>query len=146
MIASRSWVVLFTILVFAQAPAADDTQAGELKGTWRCVSATINGNPLTEKVVAALRLTLTGERYKTEKKFEVLFDSTYTVDASKEPKQIDMVGTEGELTGKKVQGIYLLRGDVLQICYTMPGKPRPDKFESSPGSDAYLIVWKREQT
>ena len=32
------------------------------------------------------------------------------------PKHIGMVGTEGELTGKKAQGIYTVRGDILQIC------------------------------
>lgn len=109
------------------------------------MSATIEGRPLSEKKVGELRLTLTSDRYKSENKSEVLFDSTYTIDDSKTPKQINMVGTEGKLTGKEAHGIYRLEKDTLTICYTMPGKPRPTTFESASGSDAYLIVWKRQQ-
>ena len=115
-----------------------------LEGAWSCVSATVDGKPLSDTTVARLRLTLTKDRYKTERGTEVLFDSTYTTDSSKKPKHIDMVGTEGDLTGKKAQGIYTVRGDMLQICYTMPGKERPAAFESRPGSEAYFIVWKRQ--
>jgi uncharacterized protein (TIGR03067 family) len=56
-----------------------------------------------------------------------------------------MVGTEGNLTGKEAQGIYLIQGDTLRICYTMPGKPRPTVFESHAGSGAYLMVWTRQK-
>ena len=115
-----------------------------LEGTWNCVSAIVDGKPLSDTTVGRLRLTLTRDRYKTERGSEVLFDSTYTTDPSKNPKHIDMVGTEGDLTGKKAQGIYTLRSDILQVCYTLPGKPRPTTFASSPGSEAYLIVWKRQ--
>ena len=82
-------------------------------------------------------------RYLTRKGTEVLFDSTYTTDPAQTPKQIDIVGTEGELKGKNAQGIYSLAGDTLTICYTMPGKPRPTAFESAPGSEAHLVSWKR---
>jgi uncharacterized protein (TIGR03067 family) len=87
---------------------------------------------------------LTHDRYKTEKGSDVLFDSTYTIDAAKSPKQISMIGTEGNLKGKEAQGIYSIEGGTFRICYTMPGDKRPEKFESPSGSKAYLVVWKRE--
>jgi uncharacterized protein (TIGR03067 family) len=114
-----------------------------MEGTWACVSATVDGNPLPQDTVKQLRLTLTSNRYKTEKGSQVLFDSDYTVDLSQNPPQINIVGTEGDFKGKKAQGIYLLAGGELKICYTMPGKPRPTSFESQPGSGAYFIVWRR---
>jgi len=116
----------------------------ELEGRWACVSAVVDGQQLLKETVGLLRLTLTRDRYKTEKGSEVLFDSTYTVDATKTPKQINMTGTEGDLKGKEAQGIYSIEGDTLRICYTMPGVGRPEKFESLAGSKAYLVVWKRE--
>ena len=116
----------------------------ELEGKWACVSAVVDGQQLPKETVGLLRLTLTHNRYKTEKGSDVLFDSTYTVDAAKSPKQISMIGTEGNLKGKEAQGIYSLEGDTLRICYTMPGDRRPEKFESSTGSKAYLVVWQRE--
>jgi|SRR4051812_12821281 uncharacterized protein (TIGR03067 family) len=114
-----------------------------LIGTWTCVSAVIDGKTLPPENVAALRLTLTANRYKTEKASEVLFDSTYSIDTTQEPNQIDMLGTEGELTGKQAQGIFSVNTGTLRICYTMPGMKRPTRFESEPGSKAYSIVWKR---
>ena len=127
-------------LVSASGAAPDS-----LEGEWRCVSATVNGKPLSDATVSRLRLTLTKERYKTEKGSEVLFDSTYVTDPTTNPKQITMIGTEGELAGKEAQGIFAIEAETLRICYTMPGHPRPTTFESNPGSEAYLIVWKRQK-
>ena len=117
--------------------------ADDLIGTWACVSAVVDGKRLPDETCALLRLTLTEHRYKTEKASEVLFDSTYTIDSSKDPNQINMVGTEGDLTGKEAQGIYSVQNDALQICYTMPGTPRPTEFKSPAGAKVYLIIWMR---
>jgi uncharacterized protein (TIGR03067 family) len=116
----------------------------KLAGVWTCVSAINDGKPIPEGTVQQLRLTLTKEGgYKTERGADVLFDSTCKLDPAKTPKQIDMIGTEGDLKGKAAQGIYALNGDQLTICYAMPGKERPKEFESKPGSAATLLVWKR---
>ena len=117
--------------------------AERLVGTWNCVSGVNDGKPIGEATVKQLRLTLTKDRYKTERGEEVLFDSTYTIDAQKQPKHMNIIGTEGENKGKAAQGIYALDADALMICYTMPGKDRPTAFESKPGSAATLVIWKR---
>src|SRR5688572_14915001 len=109
-------------------PKADE--ARRLAGEWQCVSATVDGKALAEGTVRKLRLVTTAERYRTERTDEVLFDSTYTLDISRAPKWIDIVGTEAEMKGKLALGIYELRGDRLTICYTLPGRERPKTFES----------------
>ena len=109
------------------------------------MAATINGKALADTTVKKLRLTMTDTRYKTERNDEVLFDSNYRLDMTKTPAHINMVGTEGDLAGKEAQGIIVVQGDTLRICYTMPGKPRPVSFASLTNSEAYLIVWKREK-
>jgi uncharacterized protein (TIGR03067 family) len=116
------------------------------KGTWTCLSATVDGKALPKETTDLLRLTLTEDRYKTEKGSEVLFDSSYTIDPSANPMQINMVGTEGDLAGKEAPGIYSLKEDVLRICYVMPGLPRPKEFQSQPGSKAFLVLWKRKSS
>ena len=129
------------LLLVACSP--EGSKSDLLTGTWTCQSATVDGRALPEATIKLLRLTLTRDRFKTEKGKEVLFDSTYTVDAAKSPKQINMLGTEGELAGKESPGLYVLEGDTLRMCYTMPGKPRPAAFDSPAGSGVYLLVWKR---
>jgi uncharacterized protein (TIGR03067 family) len=119
--------------------------AEEIQGEWSCVSAVFDGKPLPKSTVTELRLKLTADRYKTERESEVLFDSKYTLNNSAEPKEINMIGTEGDLAGKEAQGIYLLEGNTLKICYTMPGQKRPATFESLLGSKAYLITWIRQK-
>ena len=114
-----------------------------LAGKWTCTTGTIDGSPLAAETAKILTLTLTGDRFKTQRGDQVLFDSTYTIDASKEPNQIDMISTEGELKGKPGLGIYKLDGEKLTLCYTLPGKERPTKFESPPKSGIYLIEWQR---
>ena len=120
------------------------SDADKLAGAWTCKSAINDGKPLAEEIVRELRLTLTKDGgYKTERGKQVLFDSTYKLDGSQKPKQIDMIGTEGENRGKTAQGIYALDGDTLTMCYTMPGGELPKEFEIKQGSKATLVVWKR---
>jgi uncharacterized protein (TIGR03067 family) len=139
----RSAVIL-ALAISAVSHGAEPQKLESMEGGWVCSSATINGKEVPEATVKLLRLTLTKDRYKTEKGDEILFDSTYTLDAAKNPKRINIVGTEGELKGKEAQGIYSLDGDTLKICYTMPGKSRPTAFESAAGSAAQCVVWKRK--
>jgi len=124
--------------------ANDGPTEPALIGRWKCVSATVDGKELPGETVAALRLELTKDRYRTVKGKEVLFDSAYRIETASSPKKIFMVGTEGEATGKEASGIYKFQQDQLWICYTMPGDPPPTAFESGAGSKRYLVVWTRE--
>jgi uncharacterized protein (TIGR03067 family) len=123
------------------AAPADESKA--LVGTWACTSAVVDGKPLSENVVKELRLTITPDRYKTERADEVLFDSTYRLDPSADPKRIEMTATEGDDAGKPALGIYAMDGEKLRMCYVLPGRDRPAKFESTPGSKAFLVTWQR---
>lgn len=138
-------ITVALVVVGACAAEKEIKVTSRMTGTWSCVAATINGKPLADSTVKKLRLTTTDTCYKTERAGEVLFDSTYRLDTAKTPMHINMVGTEGDLAGKEAQGIIAMEGDTLKICYTMPGKPRPDSFASAANSEAYLIVWKRER-
>ena len=136
--------VLATAAAFGQDKGKGDVE--KLTGIWTCVSGANDGKPLSDETVKELKLTLTADRYKTELGKQVLFDSTYKVDATKNPGHIDIIGTEGENKGKAAQGIYAFEGDTLKLCYTMPGKARPTSFESKLDSGATLTVWKRSKS
>src|SRR5262245_60498907 len=90
---------------------AEPVNAKALEGSWTCVSAVIDGKPLAAETASQLRLTMTADRYKTERGDQVLFDSTYKVDLKQNPPHIDMIGTEGELKGKAAPGSWKLDGE-----------------------------------
>lgn len=114
----------------------------ELVGTWQAVSAVVSGQSLSGDTVNTIRLILTATRFTTRRGSETLFDSTYTADSTQSPMHIEMIGVE-EFAGKPALGIYELKGEMLQLCYKMPGFPRPADFESQDGSGAFLITLKR---
>jgi uncharacterized protein (TIGR03067 family) len=58
--------------------------------------------------------------------------SRYTLDASKRPRQIDVV-----FGGKSCKGIYEIKGDTLRLCHTLEQDERPKDFEGGPG----VVVW-----
>ena len=53
------------ILLAACSPAGSKSEA--LAGTWMCQSATVDGHALLEAKVRLMRLTLTRDRFKTER-------------------------------------------------------------------------------
>jgi len=134
----------YTLMTYKREKTEVDREdANKLQGTWACVSGENAGKPIPEGTVKKLRLVLTQDKYATHRGDELLFESTYKLDATKSPWQIDIIGTEGENKGKAAQGICRLEGDTLTLCYTMPSKDRPKQFESKAGSEATLTVWKR---
>jgi uncharacterized protein (TIGR03067 family) len=115
----------------------------QLPGVWQAISAIISGEAMPAGDVGAIRLTLTATRFTTSRGAETLFDSAYTSDPSASPKRIEMIGTGGDFEGQPALGIYAFEGELLQICYTMPGFARPADFTSARGSGAFLITLKR---
>src|SRR5260370_31784590 len=101
----------------------DDSQM--LAGVWACVSGVNDGKPLPEDIVKQLKLTLTKDRYKTEKGDVMLFDGIYKIDAKQRPKSIDITAPEGEQAGTTSKGIYVVEGDILRMCYANADKDQP---------------------
>jgi uncharacterized protein (TIGR03067 family) len=114
----------------------------QLHGVWQAISAVVSGEALPNETVETIRLTLTATQFTTRRGGEILFDSSYTIDVTKTPNEIEMIGI-GDFEGKPALGIYALDGEILQLCYRMPGYLRPIDFNSLPGSGAFLIMLKR---
>ena len=117
----------------------------ELPGIWQAISAVVSGENIPAADVNTIRLTLTATRFTTSRGADILFDSSYTADAAKSPKQIEMIGSGGDFEGRPALGIYAFQGELLQLCYTMPGFGRPTEFASAPGSGAFLITLRRAE-
>ncbi|MHB1034654.1 MAG: protein kinase domain-containing protein [Pirellulales bacterium] len=69
----------------------------------------------------------------------------FALNVTTQPNEITWAGWEGvneKITEQHFNGIYRLDGDRLTIAYRTIG-PRPDKFESTPGSGVTLLVLER---
>ena len=66
----------------------------------------------------------------------------YTIDPSKDPKEMDWIVEIDPGHPIRQPAIYSLAGDTLKICHAAAGKPRPTKFESRKGDSGGVWVLK----
>ena len=69
----------------------------------------------------------------------------YTADPKKDPAEFDILPPDDKPERGVFVGIYKIEGDTLTVCAAVgpPGTARPTTFESTPGSEARLVVFKR---
>jgi len=71
---------------------------------------------------------------------------TYSIDATKSPKEMDIRPEIGPGAGKVVKAIYEFNGDKLRVCYALQdGTERPKEFKTAPDSGQLLISYGRKQ-
>jgi uncharacterized protein (TIGR03067 family) len=115
----------------------------KLEGKWILTSLLRDGKA-DESMKDAIR-EHKGDKYSLAPKEGKAVDGTIKIDASKSPKTMDMMPSEGRYKGKTLQGIYEIDGDTLKIAFAEPGKERPTAFESKPGSGVVLAIHKKEK-
>ena len=133
-------------LAFAADAKNDATKKDEEKfnGTWKAVSIEYDGKEVPKDEVDKVSLTVKGEDYTFTRGDDVI-KGTHKLDASKTPKTIDAVRSEGDGKDKPLLGIYELTDDTYKVCFAPPGGERPTEFASKAGSKHRLIVMKREK-
>jgi uncharacterized protein (TIGR03067 family) len=137
---------LLPIAIGAAIP--DDASTKDLdrmQGEWQLVSMVRNGQeqPKSElakmtRTVAKNELTIIVEGAEGV----ATLKSTIVIDATKNPKTIDVTRTNGPTKGQTALGIYEFDGDNMKTCVAPPGKDRPTEFDSRPGSEHAFTVWK----
>jgi uncharacterized protein (TIGR03067 family) len=128
------------VLITAAAPREEDVKRDKagLKGGWSVAAFERNGKEFGVDEIKRLEWTF-GANSVTIKANNQERESTYTLDPSKEPKQIDLT-----YKGQVTLGIYELGTDRLRICLALEGaKKRPTQFESKPRSNLTNMVLRR---
>jgi uncharacterized protein (TIGR03067 family) len=141
-------VQVLAVLVVAFLVAADDPkkEIEKLQGTWKLVSLEVDGKKATKgDIKKEQKMVVEGDKFSSTVDDKHSFKGTFKLDASKKPKAVDAVVTEGEYKGKTLLGIYEVEGDTMRACYAPPGKERPTEFVSKEGSGTYLYAYKREK-
>ncbi len=118
-----------------------------MEGTWLPVSGELGGEKeAIEKTLKGAKLVIKEGKY-TFTVSDKTDGGTITLDASKKPKQMDIVGTEGPNKDKKILAIYEITEDMLKVCYAVEkdAAERPKEFKSETGTKNLLITWKRQK-
>jgi uncharacterized protein (TIGR03067 family) len=144
---SRLLAIVVVLILPVAVVLADDKEDAKkelrrLTGTWKGVSAIIDGKELPKEEAETMRLVVKGESYTFDTgKYKV--EGTHQVNPRLEPKTLDAVRNSGPDKGETLRGIYALTDDTFRVCFAAVGKKRPGKFESEPGSGNRLMVFRR---
>jgi uncharacterized protein (TIGR03067 family) len=139
--------------VFRRVKRADGARKGAVEaelsrfeGTWKFASMEVEGRavPAPADGTGASRLVLKGDRFTSEGGPSPV-RGVFEVDPTSVPKRIDVTFLEGGVPGETLLGIYELTGDTYKVSMGMPGKPRPARFPSAPGSGSVLQVLERQR-
>jgi len=140
--------MVFTAVLFvagfcyAQGDAQKDQQA--LQGTWKVTKVVSAGKAQPEDLVKQITVLFEGDKVTVKLAADVLSESSFKLDAAKNPKQIDATSLTGPDKAQKKMSIYELNGDELKLCHFIGDeglKKRPASFDddkTEPTSTMYL--------
>jgi uncharacterized protein (TIGR03067 family) len=133
------------ILSFSSAVSSGNAKNDDaMNGTWLVSSAELGGNKFPDEVSKSIKLVVKDEKY-TVTVGDKPDEGTVKLNPSAMPKAMDITGTEGPNKGKTILAIYERDGDTLRVCYDLGGKSRPTEFKSAPGTQLFLVTYKREK-
>jgi uncharacterized protein (TIGR03067 family) len=115
----------------------------DLSGEWQMVSCIRDGYTLERILVNSGRRVGKGDQTTTMFGKQVFMKARYALDSSAAPKCIDYFITAGDGKGQTQLGIYEMDGELLRICYTAPGQPRPTDFTAANGDGKTVTAWKK---
>jgi len=123
--------------------AADDRETksdlAKFQGSWRFVSVITDGTPAPPDQIKGTVLTNDATTFAFKDPAST-GGGTFRIDATKDPRQMDITFGTGPDKGQTVLGIYRFEGNRVRVCLGLPGKPRPTQFASPAGSGLVLEV------
>ena len=114
----------------------------QMQGTWKVASGEADGAPVSNDYITGFTVNINGTSY-------VLHDvrgdrsGTFTIDPSKQPKQID-IQPGGQDESRKMLGIYEVGPAGMRICYARAGDPRPATFSTEQDSGRLLVSYVKD--
>jgi uncharacterized protein (TIGR03067 family) len=104
-----------------------------LQGSWTVTALEVEGQPMPAAMLESARMVVQGERFASTG-MGAEYAGTLQLDATGNPRRLDMKFDAGPEKGNTNPGIYELDGDTWKICLATHGDVRPSRFASTPGS------------
>jgi uncharacterized protein (TIGR03067 family) len=135
-------VMMVGVLSAADSPKDD---LDKLQGTWSLVAAVRDGRDVPDDEVSRTTLVIKGDAFTFPEDARVGTGPSgrFTIDPSRTPRAIDATPASGPNKGETWRGIYEIAGDLYKVAFDPPGKVRPTRFVSEPGSGRLHSIWRR---
>jgi uncharacterized protein (TIGR03067 family) len=117
--------ILVPGIIWVMASLRHSSQMSQLQGDWLVDAVDVQNGVVSIKDSKLFTATRTpdGARQNEEEL------GTFSIDATTEPKSLDLVVTSGPNKGQTLLAIYAVEGDRLIIRLAGPGLPRPLRLE-----------------
>ena len=113
-----------------------------LEGRWQPLRAELAGQSAPAAVLEKTEVELSGGHYTVRFGGEVSDHGTCAHDAAV-PGVLTLSGLKGPNAGRTIPCIYQLVGDRLRVCYGLGGTA-PENFATAPGTQFYLVTYRRK--
>ena len=121
-----------------------------LRGSWLTVSLVNDGKTLVDEKAPptkgpVTKLVYDGNTWMIKVGDKTVASGSFKIDATKMPREIDIMDESGVKNEKTKLGIYELEGDTYKYCLAPAGKLRPTEFTSKAGSGHSLGVRSKQE-
>jgi uncharacterized protein (TIGR03067 family) len=131
---SIAWMLVVAISPIAAVAAGESatTALKEFQGEWKALDGNVNGTDIASGVLQDLKWQFKDRTIIAGRQSVA---SSFKIDPTKEPKEIDITDIDGEAKGKPYLGIYMFEWGRLIIFFAAPGTSRPKDFNTEPGEN-----------
>lgn len=120
---------------------ADVPDDQRLQGKWVPISCLYRGKPFTAEQLARMAITFDGDRASmTDPDSGHEMPGTFTIDATRSPKHIDLIAPDGK---ERLPGVFEFDGEQLKMAWCDGDYARPTHFEPANTPDHMTAVLKR---
>lgn len=113
-----------------------------IQGEWSAIKIVSDGKSLPSAMLKGAKRVANENRITVSVGGQKMIDALFRIDESQSPVAVDYFYDAGGANGRIQFGLLQLTGDELTVIMAPPGRPRPTTFESRPGSQETLSVWK----
>jgi uncharacterized protein (TIGR03067 family) len=117
-------------------------EVAQLGGNWKVVGLEANGQavPKGDFKNVTWNLVIKNSHFKYAAGALVI-KGTFRADG----RHFDAEGRSPDGTTFEIVGTYQQEGNRLKLCLDLNGRERPREFKTTPGSNAILLIFKREK-
>jgi uncharacterized protein (TIGR03067 family) len=116
-----------------------------LTGRWQLVKSIVDGKPVPESELRNTVLITDHDtfRFPADAHVGTAPQGRFTIDPTKNPKEVDSTALAGPNKGEITRGIYeIIDQNNKRACWGRPGGSRPTDFTSTPGSGHTVQYWR----